>query len=77
MNERAQKAEEQGLCLYCLKPLDDTRTVRGCHERCDRAARRAIERGNTTERRLVRQGIWGPRGKSGRKERQPAGGFDD
>lgn len=30
-------------CLACGQPLDGTRAIRGCHERCYRAAVRASE----------------------------------
>lgn len=54
--ERIAKAEAEGLCVACMKPLDATRTLRGCHERCYRATDRAIKRGIWTEEDRVAEG---------------------
>lgn len=56
--DRIDKAQREGLCLACMEPLDETRVVRGCHERCARATYRAIERGDFTEDERVQQGKW-------------------
>jgi hypothetical protein len=54
--QRIAKAAAEGLCVACLKPLDETRTVRHCHERCYRATLRAIKAGKTTEEERLREG---------------------
>lgn len=45
---RVEKAAKQNLCVACMKPLDDTRTICGCHERCYRATMRCVARNETT-----------------------------
>lgn len=52
--QRLAKAESEGLCVACMKPLGDGRIKRGCHESCYVATRRQIERGVwTMEERLA------------------------
>lgn len=48
VQKRIEKAKAKNLCLACLQPLDDTRVIRGCHERCYRATLRAVVAGKTT-----------------------------
>ena len=54
--ERLSAAEKDGLCVACMKPLDSTRTVRGCHERCLKATTRAIAQGLCTEEQRISEG---------------------
>lgn len=54
--QRIAKAISEGLCVACLQPLDETRTIRGCHERCHRATLRAIQSGRTTDADRVEEG---------------------
>lgn len=64
--KRIQQCNAEGLCLACLKPLDNTRTIRGVHERCNQATIRAINRGETTEEQRISEGKWLPRDAGGR-----------
>ena len=68
---RINKCEKEGLCLACLKPLDGTRVVRGCHERCARATYRAIERGEIDPDKWVADGKWLALGQRGPKPSNP------
>lgn len=49
-------AVKKGLCVACLQPLEATKVVRGCHERCYRATVRAIRRGDFSEEERVNSG---------------------
>jgi hypothetical protein len=68
---RIAKAEDEGLCKACMFPLDDTRTIRHCHERCWRATRRAILRGECTDEERVAEGKLGEIGDLGRVPTNP------
>ena len=65
--QRIAKAQREGLCCACMEPLDDTRTIRGCHERCRQAAARLIERGVVTEEQLIADGELLPADTGGRR----------
>lgn len=54
--QRLAKAEKENLCVACMQPLDHSRTVRGCHERCYRATIRGIAKGQTTEAERIEEG---------------------
>lgn len=54
--QRIEKAKAEKLCLGCMKPLDETRTVRGLHERCYRSTMRHIDRGIWTESERIGEG---------------------
>jgi hypothetical protein len=54
--ERLAKAETKNLCVACMEPLDETRVVRGCHERCYRATMRSVANGKTTEAQRIAEG---------------------
>lgn len=68
---RRDKAAKGGLCVACLEPLDDTRTVRGCHERCYRATLNAVAKGLTTIEERIRAGKLLERETAGRKPVNP------
>ena len=53
---RIRRAIQESLCVACLEPLDDTRVVCGCHERCYRATLRAVASGQVTREHRIRQG---------------------
>lgn len=69
--ERIAKAEAEHLCAACMQPLDNTRTIRGCHQRCHKATFRAIERGLTTEAQRVAEGKLLEAQDGGRKPNNP------
>ncbi len=69
--ERLRKASHEGLCVACMQPLDSTRTIRGCHERCHKATMRMIEVGKTTEADRVSQGKLLEKCQPGRKPSNP------
>ncbi len=52
---RVAKAKSEGLCLACWKPKYG-KIVRGCHESCATATRRAIKAGTWTEGERIREG---------------------
>lgn len=66
-SKRVSKCQAEGLCLACMEPLDKTRTIRGCHERCNRATLRMIASGETTEEQRISEGKWLAKEQSGRK----------
>lgn len=69
--QRIAKAEAEGLCVACLTPLDETRTIRGCHERCYRATTRAIKSGKTTEKERMQAGKLLSNAEPGKKPSNP------
>lgn len=69
--KRLDTADAKQLCVACMKPLDATRKVRGCHERCYRATERAIRRGETTEKERVAEGKLLPRKPGGGRPSNP------
>lgn len=69
--QRIAKCEANNLCMACLEPLDATRTVRHCHERCARATYRAIVRGECTDEERVAEGKWQSPNEPGRKPSNP------
>ena len=69
--QRIAEAEAKHLCVACLQPLDGTRVVRGCHERCYRATLRAIESGKTTEADRMKEGKLLEADEGGRKASNP------
>lgn len=54
--QRLDTAARKRLCVACMEKLDDTRTVRGCHERCYRATMRCVARGETTVEQRIADG---------------------
>jgi len=71
--QRIHRCESQGLCLFCLQPIStDEQSVRGCHRKCDKAARRRVEAGKETEAEMVKSGKWGTTERTGRPAREPA-----
>lgn len=54
--KRVAKCKRLKLCAACLQRLDDTRVIEHCHERCNRATKRAIERGDFTREERIREG---------------------
>lgn len=68
---RVRKAQAEGLCVACMTPLDKTRTIRGCHERCYRATTNAIRRNEFTERSRVQSGKLLPKEEGGRRPSNP------
>jgi hypothetical protein len=68
--DRIAKCERDGLCLACLEKLDG-RVIRACHERCVKATKRAIERGDFTEDERVRDGKLGESSPGGRPASNP------
>lgn len=69
--QRVAKAEANNLCCACMEPLDKTRTIRGCHERCYQATIRAIARGLTTDAERVKEGKLLPQASPGPKRSSP------
>lgn len=69
--DRLTKAEAEGLCVACLKPLGSGMIKRGCHESCYQATRRAIQRGLATEADRVAAGKLREAGHGGRKPSNP------
>lgn len=55
---RVARCRKKGLCCACLKPLETSKVVRGCHEKCARATYRAIARGELTDSDQVEAGEW-------------------
>ena len=53
-------------CVACCEALDESRTIRGCHERCHRATERAIRDDLTTAQARISEGKWLPPNKTGR-----------
>jgi hypothetical protein len=69
--ERIEKAQREGLCLACLKPIaDGEETLRGAHSACYQATYRAISAGKTTWEERIAEGKIGP-AKTGRKPSNP------
>lgn len=52
---RLAKAEQEGLCVACMQPLDGT-VKRGCHERCYQATLRAIREEKFTMEDRIAEG---------------------
>lgn len=69
--KRLERASALGLCVACLKQLDGSRVVRGCHERCYRATERAIKRGETSESERIAEGKLLPSKNGGGKPSNP------
>lgn len=65
-NETATRKAEQGICLYCEKPIEG-KVTRGLHYNCYVRAKRLIDDGKTTEQQLVREGRLLPPSPGGRK----------
>jgi len=60
------------ICLACGKPLDDKRTIRGCHERCYRVMYRIAQEGGKSLKFWVKVGKLLPPSVGGRpKVRKP------
>jgi hypothetical protein len=65
---RIAKCEAENLCYACKQPLIDGEVVvRHDHERCYRALKRAIDRGETTDEECVEKGLMASQGTPGRK----------
>lgn len=69
--DRLAKAEQESLCVACMKPLGGGMIKRGCHESCYQATRRAIQRGLTTEAERVAAGKLREAGHGGRNPSNP------
>ncbi len=69
--QRIAKCEAEGLCMSCLKPIGESRVVRGCHERCARATYRAIKDGKLTDEQRVAEGKWLETAQRGPKPTNP------
>lgn len=54
--KRLEKLTQEQRCLACEEHLGDGTVVRGIHEKCYRATRRAISRGQFTEADRVIEG---------------------
>jgi hypothetical protein len=54
--ERLAKAEREKLCVACMKPLGTSRVIRGCHEACWKATKRAVAAGKFTEEDRIAEG---------------------
>ena len=64
--EAAQKKASR-FCLKCGKRIPkDNISRRGCHEACYKALMRRIERKETSEDKLIEQGLIAPAAKGGR-----------
>jgi hypothetical protein len=68
---RIAKLQAEGRCLACEQPLDDGKTVRGCHMRCAKATYRAIAANKTTDSKRVEDGKWLPAAEGGRPPSNP------
>jgi hypothetical protein len=69
--QRIAKCVTENLCCACMQPLDDKRTVRGCHERCYRATNRAIANGVFTDAERTSEGKWLEEETGGRRPTNP------
>jgi len=69
--QRLAKAEDEKLCVACMKPLGEGRVKRGCHERCYRATLRAIEKGQLTLADRLADGKILEAGDGGRRPSNP------
>ena len=69
--KRVSEAEEKGLCVACMEPLGDGLVISGCHQRCYRATKRAIDAGEFTEAERVSVGKLLPPSTPGRKPSNP------
>jgi hypothetical protein len=68
---RIAMAERDKLCCACLQPLGDSRVIRGCHERCVKATKRAVAAGKFTEDERIAQGKILSASSGGRKPSNP------
>lgn len=69
---RQKDLRQQCKCVACQLPFKSgERRKREMHVACFNAARRAINKGITTEVELMRKGLMGPKGKSGRPAKNP------
>jgi hypothetical protein len=69
--QRIAKCITERLCCACLQPLNETRTIRGCHEACYRATKRAIARGIFTDAERTSEGKWLEEESGGRPPTNP------
>jgi hypothetical protein len=56
-------------CLSCRKPYGTARIIRGCHEGCQKAIKRSIDRGELTESKAVSSGLMTPVSTGGRPKK--------
>jgi hypothetical protein len=69
--DRLAKAEREKLCVACMKPLGESRVIRGCHESCWKATKRAVAAGKFTEEQRVQEGKMLPAASGGRNPVNP------
>lgn len=69
--KRVEQADQERLCVACMKPLGAERGIRGCHGSCHHATLRAIETGKWTENQRVTAGKLLPKGRPGPKPSNP------
>jgi hypothetical protein len=69
--DRLAKCEREKLCVACLKPLGTTRVIRGCHESCWKATKRAVAAGKFTEEERIAEGKILPAASGGRNPTNP------
>lgn len=67
LNDQAQQRAAAKQCTYCGLPLGKKKPNRGAHEACYRKAMRHVERGWTTDAKLVSDGLLLPQKRQGRK----------
>lgn len=68
---RITRCEKDDLCVACLQPMENERSVRGMHSRCSKATWRLIEDGKTTEADRVAAGKMLEKSQPGRKPTNP------
>lgn len=54
--DRLAKAAREGLCVACMQPLGQSRVIRGCHQACWKATKRAVDKGKYTEDQRIAEG---------------------
>ncbi len=69
--DRIALAERDKLCVACLKPLGASRVIRGCHESCWKATKRAVASGRFTEEQRIAEGKILPCATGGRAPSNP------
>ena len=70
--KRAEECRKKSLCMWCLKPLGDSKAVRHAHPNCARTIYRHIERGLRNDEGAVADGLWAPQETPGPKPAEPA-----
>jgi predicted aldo/keto reductase-like oxidoreductase len=54
--DRISLAQKKNLCVACMKPVGNGRVIRGCHEACWKATKRAVAAGKFTEEERIAEG---------------------